>query len=116
MIITHITALDRWREAAAAGSYRADSLDSEGFIHFSLPAQVEATANRFYRGAADLVLLIVETDKLTARLVFEPPGHPTVEGEVFPHLYGELNADAVMRVVELIAQPDGSFKVDPSAL
>ena len=36
-------------------------------------------------------------------------------GEMFPHLYGELNVDAVARVVELPSEADGSFRL-PSAL
>jgi uncharacterized protein (DUF952 family) len=31
--------------------------------------------------------------------------------ELFPHLYGELNADAVVRVVELPCEVDGSFQL-----
>ena len=32
-------------------------------------------------------------------------------GELFPHLYGELNVDAVVRVVELPCEVDGSFRL-----
>ena len=36
-------------------------------------------------------------------------------GELFPHLYGELNVDAVVRVIELPCEVDGSFRL-PEAL
>jgi len=116
MIITHIIERERWEGAMLAGTYHAESLDSEGFIHFSKPEQVERTANRFYHGKTDLVLLIIETDRVKGEVIFEPPSHPTFEGEVFPHVYGELNTDAVIRVVDLPMLPDGSFKFDPSAI
>ena len=32
-------------------------------------------------------------------------------GQMFPHLYGELNVDAVVRVVELPCEMDGSFRL-----
>lgn len=116
MIITHIIERERWERAKLAGTYHAESLDSEGFIHFSKPEQVEKTANRFYHGKNDLVLLIVDTDKLKAEIKHEPPSHPTSEDETFPHLYAELNTDAVIRVIDLPMQPDGSFSFDPSAI
>jgi glutathione S-transferase len=30
---------------------------------------------------------------------------------MFPHLYGELNVDAIVRVVELPCEADGSFRL-----
>lgn len=109
MIITHLIQRADWERAQAAGTYHAPSLDTEGFIHFSTPEQVARTATRFYAGVGGLALLVVETDKLTARLVFEAPSHPTHDGELFPHLYGDLNLDAVVRVIDYPPQPDGTF-------
>ena len=50
MPIYHITPLEEWERARAAGSYQANSLHSEGFIHCSTREQVIPTANRFYHG------------------------------------------------------------------
>ena len=59
----------------------------------------------FYRGQSDLVLLGVNENRLKAELRYdEVPNHGT-----FPHLYGELNLDAVEQTWPLIAQADGSF-------
>jgi uncharacterized protein (DUF952 family) len=46
-------------------------------------------------------------------LKYETPAMMHVEsaGELFPHLYGELNVDAVARVVELPCEVDGSFQL-----
>ena len=50
----------------------------------------------------------------TQALKYEAPAQPrreAAESEMFPHLYGELNVDAVARVVELPCEADGSFRL-----
>lgn len=105
MLIYHITTKQAWEAAQQAGSYTADTLTTEGFIHFSDENQVERTANRYYRGQPNLILLQVETDLLTETLRYEE-GEP---GEKFPHLYGPLNLQAVTDVRELTPNPDGTL-------
>ena len=99
--------------AVARGTYAPASLRDEGFIHCSTIAQVIDTANRFYRGQDDLVLLLIDESRLKAELKHEAPAivHGESAGELFPHLYGELNVDAVVRVVELPCEVDGSFQL-----
>ena len=84
-VILHITTDAGWAAAQEAGSLVAPSLGEEGFIHCSTLAQVEATANRIFRGTGDLLLLEVEADKLTAPLKWE---RAKDVGEEFPHIYG----------------------------
>ncbi len=107
-LIFHVCSRDAARLAKASGSYSASSLDSEGFIHFSQAHQVRGVLQRYYADTAQLVLLVVDTDKLTAPLVFEPAAtRPGARGAdaaaasgLFPHLYGPLNADAIMLIVD----------------
>jgi uncharacterized protein (DUF952 family) len=102
----HIARRADWVQAQRDGAYRVSSLgrtlDEEGFIHMSLTGQVAGVAERFYRGVPDLVLLRIDPARLTAPVVTEDL-HDT--GEAFPHLYGELNPDAVTQVDEFTA-PD----------
>src|ERR1700722_16347621 len=103
-MIVHIVKRREWMLAVGRRTYAPDSLRSEGFIHCSTPAQVIDTANRFYRGQNDLVVLHIDECRLTAGLKYEAPAmrHGEVAGgALFPHLYGELNVEAVERVVEL---------------
>jgi uncharacterized protein (DUF952 family) len=112
-MIVHIIKRSEWMLALGRGIYAPDSLRAEGFIHCSTLAQVIDTANRFYRGQDDLVVLHIEESRLTAKLKYEAPAMPHGEaaGELFPHLYGELNVEAVERVVDLPCQADGSFQL-----
>jgi uncharacterized protein (DUF952 family) len=111
-VIFHIVKREEWMLAVKRGSYAPESLRADGFIHCSTVAQVIDTANRFYRGQRDLVVLHIDEARLTAKLTFEAPSgaHGETAGELFPHLYGELNVDAVVRVVELPCAADGSFQ------
>lgn len=121
--IYHITIRDALvpeRGALASrktGEYRPQSLDTDGFIHFSQHHQILDVANAFYRGQANLVLLVVEPSRLKAELRYEAPAHPSVSSSAlgpeyqFPHLYGPLNMDAVLEVVDFPPGADGLFSL-----
>lgn len=106
MFIYHITPQADWKTALAAGSYSADSLASEGFIHCSEAGQVIPVANQLYRHRQDLVLLEIEKGRAAAPIRYE-----NLEGgaEMYPHIYGALNLDAVRRVYRFQPAPGGSF-------
>lgn len=108
--ILHITTRTAWDAAQHGNAYRADSLHSEGFIHCSTPQQVLGPANAFYRGQHNLVLLVIDPAKLQADLRYEAAGH-----DLFPHVYGALNFDAVIDVLPFPPQADGTFAL-PSSL
>lgn len=123
--IYHITPRAAWQQALQRGEYRPQSLEREGFIHFSEHDQLLKVANAFYRGQSGLVVLVVETERLKAELRYESPVHPNADGKtnktpeeqadalpsaaLFPHLYGALNTDAVVQVIELIPNEQGRF-------
>jgi uncharacterized protein (DUF952 family) len=112
-MILHITSKKGWADARTLGSYLAPSLSNEGFIHCSTESQVLPVANAFYRGQSDLVLLVIDAAKLEAELKWEAPAGPAVAGiaadDVFPHIFGPINLEAVAAVVDLVAAPDGNF-------
>jgi uncharacterized protein (DUF952 family) len=114
-MIYHITSREAWSEARERGDYRAASLDTEGFIHCSTQEQVVPVAERFYQGEGSLLLLVIEPERLTSHLKWEPPAGGTPprgvpEGDLFPHIYGPINLEAVIRVYDLQSQPDGKYK------
>jgi uncharacterized protein (DUF952 family) len=94
-LIYHITTREAWTKASETGSYVTPSLKEEGFIHCSELSQVEDIKSRFYEGVQDLVLLTIDTEKLTSQLIFE--WSPSVQS-TFPHIYGPINSDAVVEL------------------
>ncbi|BAJ64896.1 DUF952 domain-containing protein [Anaerolinea thermophila] len=107
MILFHILTASDWERARVEGTYRPESLNHEGFIHFSMRDQLLRVANTLFQGKRDLVVIEVESALLQAPLHLEPP----LEGgrELFPHLYGALNLDAVRAVGRLSPEGDGAF-------
>ena len=106
-IIHHITTHTDWNAARAAGSYTADSLVSEGFIHCSTAAQVVATANRIFKGRRDLILLSVDTNRVKPEIRYENLEDGT---NLFPHIYGALAVAAVVAVHAFPSRADGTFE------
>jgi uncharacterized protein (DUF952 family) len=119
MKIYHITHPAHWQPGQP---YRTESLAREGFIHFSRLDQVLGVANAFYTGQRGLILLEVDTDRLTSELRWEAPVHPSTPpagtppaDALFPHLYGPLNPEAVLAAHPFEPGADGEFVI-PSAL
>src|SRR3982750_2278050 len=96
--IYHISTVTDWNKAKQKGSYIAASLATEGFIHCSEENQVQGVLERYYPGKKDLVKLVIDTGKLQSPLKYELA--PSVN-EMFPHIYGPINIDAVVDVIEI---------------
>ena len=97
-MIYHVTTNENWTKALDNGYYEAPSLQTEGFIHMSKQDQVSGVLQRYYSGMKDLVLLHVDETLLKAPLKYEHS--PSVQHD-FPHVYGQLNLDAVVKVENL---------------
>lgn len=117
MTILHITSRPEWQSAEKRGLFAASSLMTEGFIHFSTPEQVIPVANALYQGQSGLVLLVVDESRLKPELRWEPATSMPAEGiagsELFPHVYGPLNVDAIINVVDFSPDPAGGFSLPP---
>lgn len=113
-VIYHIATVADWEQALKDGEYTTSSRDrtlaEEGFIHASTGGQVGWVANSFYPGVRDLLLLVIDTDKVGSLLRYDPvPGWD----EPFPHIYGPLSPDAVVDTVPFAPGPDGVFAFTP---
>jgi len=98
-VIYHIAAAADWDQAQRDGQYtmstRGRTLAEEGFIHASTAEQVPLVAGTYYRGVPDLVLQVIDTERVGPELRYEQvPGQP----DPYPHIYGPLNLDAVLDV------------------
>jgi uncharacterized protein (DUF952 family) len=90
-LIYHIVLPEAWA-AFDTDLYRAPSLETEGFIHCSFPNQLNGVIERYYAGTERIVLLEIETEKLMSRVLNEP----STGNEIYPHIYGPINRDAIV--------------------
>jgi uncharacterized protein (DUF952 family) len=114
-MILHFCPRALWAAAVASGSYAADTLATQGFIHCSTVEQLTTPANALARGRTDLVVLEVDEGRLGAPLRWEHGDPPDPTGAPFPHLYGPIPVSAVVAVHDFPPGPDGRFSL-PSGL
>jgi glutathione S-transferase len=109
-VIYHIATAPDWAQARRDGEYttstRGLTLAEQGFIHASTGEQVARVANLFYKGLPDLLVLVIDTDRVGPEIRYE---HVPGSDAPFPHIYGPLNVDAVIATRPLAAGPDGEF-------
>ncbi len=98
MPIYHIVLPEVWEQFADKEFYEAESLRSEGFIHCSFAEQLEAVLERYYKGLDKVLILEIEPEKLTSKLIKEP----STNNEIYPHIYGKINRDAIVGIEEKI--------------
>ena len=101
--LVHVVEGDDYEVHTADGAYRPPSLSQEGFVHCSTPEQVPAVAQSHYPDAENPRLLVVDPDAVDAEIRYE-------EGPLggFAHVYGSLNTDAVVDIVEF-PREDGRY-------
>lgn len=96
MIIYHIVLPETWATFKEKDFYEAESLHTEGFIHCSFAEQIAGVLERYYKGAEKVLILTIDSEKLTPKLVNEP----STNNEIYPHIYGQINRDAIVEIKE----------------
>jgi len=107
-MIYHIAHKKEWIESKKTGAYKTDSLGNEGFIHCSPLEKIEETANTFFKDQNDLTILCIDEKKVAPNIVWEDLYHTDFK---FPHIYGKLNVDAVLRVIDIEVDENGKFNL-----
>jgi len=97
-VIYHLTTVEEWEDAQDKGSYEPPSFQREGFIHCATEEQLESVQQRHFQGQENLVKLIIDPTKVTAKLQYDKNEELQQE---FPHIYGPLNIEAVTQIVFL---------------
>ena len=103
--IFHIATREAFAKDQAA-FYSPELFQDEGFIHCSTADQIIRVADTRFRGQSGLLLLCLDTNKVKAEIRYE-----NLEGgqELFPHIYGQINTEAIVQVAEFEPGVDGYF-------
>ncbi|MCK6074689.1 DUF952 domain-containing protein [Paenibacillus silvae] len=105
MIIVHALPRTDWESALVNGTYRG-SLEKEGFIHCSPIEKIASVANYNFRGVQGLIILCIDESKVKSEIRWEDLYN---EGREYPHIYGELNLDSVIKTVDFEPDENGIF-------
>jgi uncharacterized protein (DUF952 family) len=101
----HLVAAAYYRDCDAGAAYVPEAFAADGFIHCTDGAQNLAdVANRYYRGDQRMyVALVIDKARVAAEIRYED-----ADG-IYPHIYGPLNRDAIVSIVPLLREADGTF-------
>jgi uncharacterized protein (DUF952 family) len=106
-MIYHITNPAAWKKGREDGRYLPEGFEQDGYIHCSKMNQIAGVGQRYYAGQTGLLILGINPEKLTSKLVYEN----LIGGEeLFPHIYGPLNLDAVESTAEFGQKTNGTFE------
>lgn len=105
-MIIYTATKEEWDRIKDKKSFVSDDYDTEGFIHCCFPNQSIWVLNKHYRDCETVLLLCIDPELLTGRLVIEDTSN---RGEGFPHVYGEINTDSIVKVIEVIKKEDEEY-------
>lgn len=107
-LLFHLTTKENWNKYKKSGNYEPESLESDGFIHCSTGSHVEDTANRFFAGQDEILLLIIDASMIREDIKYEKDDET---GEKFPHIYGPVSVNAIIDKIEIRAEDNGKFNI-----
>jgi uncharacterized protein (DUF952 family) len=107
-IIYHFTERETFEAAKSIGYFKPRPFEKDGFIHCSTREQVLNVADFIAPKDADLVLLEIDTYKVTPEIIYE-----NLEGgdRLFPHICGPLDLEAVRRAEGFGVNSEGKFEL-----
>lgn len=96
----------QWKASRAQGRIAWADVDrADGFVHLSAAHQVRETAEKWFAGQTDLWLVTIDVERVDAgSLRWET----SRGGDAFPHVYGEIGLEAVVRA-DRLPWSDGRF-------
>jgi uncharacterized protein (DUF952 family) len=93
-MIYHVATSQDWKKYYDDLVYAPAAFEREGFIHLCQMDQLPGVLERYYKSNTNIILLHVNEAKLISPLKHEP----STNGELFPHLYGKLNKEAIEKI------------------
>lgn len=93
----HLSTAAEWAASQAAGEIRAESLETEGFVHCSWGRQLPGTIAKHFEGVTGLLALELDPGALGEVELVEEDSYGS--GQAYPHAYGPISTAAVTGTV-----------------
>lgn len=101
-----ITTKSEWKSFSSTGKFKPASIAEFGFVKCYHGNQIEQAANEFETEENDLLLIVIDPLRIQV-----PMKNETINGEVYPNIYGSFSIDAVIDRIELNRSKKGEFSV-----
>jgi uncharacterized protein (DUF952 family) len=104
-IAYHLVPQPVWDSLKDKNLYEPEAYSQDGFIHLTLGLDpLLKVANMFYTSDdRNFTVLVLDMNRIQAPVRFEDPE------EIYPHIYGLLNTDAVIGQLAVIRDENGKF-------
>lgn len=107
MILFHVAKQNDYYKSLSTGFYGEFSIKKDGFVHCSTVENLVEVANDNLKMIQEkLIILCIETEKLKSKVKWEKRGTKGIE---FPHVYGMINLDAVIKTINFLKDKNGDF-------
>lgn len=85
--------------------YLPEGFEADGFVHCTDGAEaLSMVLTTYYKDEpGDWVVLHLDADRITSPVRYDDPA------EIFPHVYGPINRDAIVEVRDIPRDADGAF-------
>lgn len=107
MIILHAAKENDYEKSLKSGYYGDFAIKKDGFIHCSTAEEMLNVANDNLKDIDEpLIVLFIDTEKLKSEVKWEKRGKNSIR---FPHVYGLINLDSVIKKSPLFKDELGNF-------
>jgi uncharacterized protein (DUF952 family) len=94
-----------WPEIQKSGEYSPESLKTEKFIHCATPKQLGFIANKFFKETR--IVWVIDPNLVSSPIKYEQG----INGDLYPHIYGPLNLNAIIAKFEMHPKSDWTYDV-----
>lgn len=109
-MILHCMKKTEWNERMCKDSWGKRNIEADGFIHCSTLEYFWRVAPIFSDIREEFVLLCIDEKKLASEVRYEDGDHC---GRAYPHVYGLINNDAVIKVLPFMRNKEGAYVKNP---
>jgi uncharacterized protein (DUF952 family) len=103
-LIYKVLTAEQWTAAEAGGPVQASIDIKDGYVHFSTAAQLQETLGKWFKDQRGCVLASFDADDFGPDLKWEPGR----DGDLFPHVYGDVRTWQVQSLWPLELGEDGA--------
>ncbi len=104
-VFFHLVPAEYYRDCDSSAPYTPANFEVEGFIHCTEGLDnLAAVGNRYYKDDLRMyVALVIERERVTSEIRYDD------SSEIYPHIYGPLNRDAITQILPLMRSAEGEF-------